>query len=129
MSTITQPLDALAWYGRNIIAHYHDKISTKRLDLHKITQAPRRRLLAASSDQPICIIGAGVGGLYAAMMLRSVGIPFKIIEASDRAGGRLFTYYFDESVPYDYYVMSFTSPVRMCSHISRRRMWVQCASP
>jgi NADPH-dependent 2,4-dienoyl-CoA reductase/sulfur reductase-like enzyme len=62
------------------------------------------------------ILGAGAAGLYAAIMLDSLGIDYDILEASDRAGGRIFTYRFNEtawaaSTPadpayYDYYVRS-----------------------
>ncbi|KAL0937082.1 L-amino acid oxidase [Colletotrichum truncatum] len=59
------------------------------------------------------IIGAGAAGLYAAILLDSLGIDYDIHEVSDRVGGRIFTYRFDEeswakSTPadpayYDYY--------------------------
>jgi hypothetical protein len=65
------------------------------------------------------IIGAGAAGLYAAMLLDSLGIDYDIHEASDRIGGRIFTYHFDQetwdkSTPsdpayYDYYVSSSTT--------------------
>lgn len=45
--------------------------------------------------KPICIIGAGTAGLYAAMILDTLGIDYEILEASKRVGGRLFTYRFD----------------------------------
>lgn len=60
------------------------------------------------------IVGGGVSGLYAAMLLDSLGIDYDIHEASGRIGGRVYTYHFDqaawdESTPsdpayYDYYV-------------------------
>jgi hypothetical protein len=60
------------------------------------------------------IVGGGVAGLYAGMLLDSLGIDYDIHEASDRIGGRVFTYRFDQeawdkSTPsdpayYDYYV-------------------------
>jgi monoamine oxidase len=37
----------------------------------------------------IIIIGAGAAGLYAGFILKSKGIDFKILEASNRSGGRL----------------------------------------
>lgn len=37
----------------------------------------------------ILIIGAGVAGIYAGHLLHKEGIPFQILEASDRHGGRL----------------------------------------
>jgi monoamine oxidase len=55
-----------------------------------------------------------VAGLYAAILLDSLDIDYDIHEASDRTGGRVFTYRFDQeawdkSTPsdpayYDYYV-------------------------
>lgn len=60
------------------------------------------------------IVGAGAAGLYAAILLDSLGIDYDIHEGSDRIGGRIFTHRFDqtawdESTPedpayYDYYV-------------------------
>ncbi|KAM5361872.1 hypothetical protein ACJA88_014290 [Fusarium oxysporum] len=59
------------------------------------------------------IVGGGVAGLYAGMLLDSLGIDYDIHEACDRIGGRVFTYRFDQeawdkSTPsdpayYDYY--------------------------
>ena len=47
----------------------------------------------------------GAGGLYAALILDDLGIPYQIIEAQDRVGGRLFTYTFpnDTGKPYNYF--------------------------
>lgn len=56
------------------------------------------------------IIGAGAAGLYAAMLLDSLDIDYDIYEASERVGGRIYTYRFSESddptdpAYYDYYV-------------------------
>ncbi|KAK7678543.1 hypothetical protein QCA50_018415 [Cerrena zonata] len=53
-------------------------------------------------DDPICIIGAGAAGLYAAMILQDLGLKYEILEASDRIGGRILTHRFnDEDVGYD----------------------------
>lgn len=62
------------------------------------------------------IIGAGAAGLYAAMLLDSLGIDYDIHEGSGRIGGRIYTYRFnqtawDKATPedpdyYDYYVSS-----------------------
>ncbi|EMD32510.1 hypothetical protein CERSUDRAFT_99235 [Gelatoporia subvermispora B] len=49
----------------------------------------------AIEDLPICIIGAGAAGLYAAMILEDLGIKYDILEASDRVGGRIYTYRFN----------------------------------
>jgi len=51
---------------------------------------------------PVGIIGAGVAGIRAAMLLSNAKIPFEIIEASPRVGGRLLTHRFGDK-PYDYF--------------------------
>ena len=57
----------------------------------------------------VAIIGAGVAGLRTAMLLQRMGIPYKIFEASDRPGGRVYTYQFASRPPgnpqgnHDYY--------------------------
>lgn len=48
------------------------------------------------------IIGAGMAGLYTAMILKSLEISYEIIEASDRIGGRVYTHRFTDD-PGDYY--------------------------
>lgn len=60
------------------------------------------------------IIGAGAAGLYSALLLQSLDIEFEILEADGRAGGRIYTHYFDpegwkkstpqEAAYYNYYV-------------------------
>ena len=52
------------------------------------------------------IIGAGIAGLYLAMLCDCLGIDYDILEASDRAGGRVYTYQFpkgDTSIRHNYY--------------------------
>jgi protoporphyrinogen oxidase len=61
----------------------------------------------------IGIVGAGAAGLCTAMILQKLGRAFEILEARPRdpgqpapVGGRMFTHYFDQSVPpqqYDYF--------------------------
>ncbi|KAG2737082.1 hypothetical protein P692DRAFT_20884016 [Suillus brevipes Sb2] len=46
-----------------------------------------------SSTNPIGILGAaGASGLYAALILQDLGIPYRIIEAQGKVGGRLFMF-------------------------------------
>lgn len=69
----------------------------------------------------VCIIGAGIAGLYAALLLDSLDIEYDIYEASDRIGGRIFTHRFDQeawdqSTPddpeyYDYFVGASFAPM------------------
>ena len=69
---------------------------------------------ALAQNITVGIIGAGVTGLYSAILLQSLNINYEIIEANNRAGGRIWTHYFDpdawaKSQPgepeyYDYFV-------------------------
>ena len=49
----------------------------------------------AAANLTVGIIGAGASGLYAGVLLQSLGIDYEILEANDRAGGRIYTHYFD----------------------------------
>lgn len=50
----------------------------------------------------IGIVGGGMAGLYAGMLLDTLGIGYHIFEASgERLGGRVYTYYFDNA-PHQY---------------------------
>jgi monoamine oxidase len=57
--------------------------------------APSRPPVAApqrdEGGPPVLIIGAGVAGLTAGYRLRQAGIPFRIIEAQNRVGGRMYS--------------------------------------
>ncbi|KAF8630481.1 hypothetical protein AX15_002897 [Amanita polypyramis BW_CC] len=55
--------------------------------------------------KPVGILGAGACGLYTAMILEDLGIPYRILEARRRVGGRLFTYNFPNSFgqPFNYF--------------------------
>lgn len=55
-----------------------------------------------SSKFHVGIIGAGMAGLYTAMILKSLGITFEVLEGSDRIGGRVYTHRFSND-PGDYY--------------------------
>ncbi|KAI9764900.1 MAG: hypothetical protein M1839_005687 [Geoglossum umbratile] len=56
-------------------------------------------------EYKLCIVGAGMAGLYIALILDTLDIPgisFDFFEASDRIGGRCFTHEFSK-IPHDYY--------------------------
>jgi len=63
-----------------------------------------RKLIASGTDRNIKekpligIIGGGFAGMYAGLILQSLGIEFEIFESSDRVGGRIYTWY---STDYD----------------------------
>lgn len=40
-----------------------------------------------ANDEPVCIIGAGPGGLLSAVALKARGIPFEIVDAGRQPGG------------------------------------------
>ncbi len=49
---------------------------------------------AKRTIDPVAIIGAGVAGLRVAMILKHLGIPYVVFEASERYGGRVYTHHF-----------------------------------
>ena len=62
-------------------------------------------VLPSVPQLPVCIVGAGVSGLYIAMILDSLGIKYEILEGSGRIGGRLYTHNFPKNAgKYQYYV-------------------------
>ncbi|RWS20046.1 hypothetical protein B4U80_12166, partial [Leptotrombidium deliense] len=48
------------------------------------------------------VVGAGIAGLYTALLLQELGIDYEILEASEKIGGRLETHYFDKNESYNY---------------------------
>jgi monoamine oxidase len=46
-------------------------------------------IAAKESREPILIVGAGIAGLTAGYYLQQAGIPIRIVEASNRVGGRI----------------------------------------
>ncbi|KAF5026952.1 hypothetical protein F66182_982 [Fusarium sp. NRRL 66182] len=63
---------------------------------------PDERFVAASKNKTFGILGGGISGLTAGLMLDSVGVHnWKILESSDRIGGRIMTAYLNNSSPED----------------------------
>jgi len=56
---------------------------------------------AAQGAPRVAIVGAGMAGLAAAHTLRWRGIPFVLLEARDRIGGRAYTDWKSLNVPFD----------------------------
>lgn len=109
-SNITPPdivPDVHGLYGRYLIQrHIEEKIKKETVPFPLPWSLPSLKpspLKTDDQDGPVGILGAGVGGLYAAMILDSLNIPFEILEASDRTGGRVFTHEFSKK-EHDYYV-------------------------
>ena len=98
----TTPDDIFAYFGRSIIQEYvSSSPAGKREEAFMPLPPP------AVTDEPVGILGAGVGGLYTALILQSLNISYEIIEASHRTGGRLFTHKFPDGGLYDYLVSVF----------------------
>ncbi|KAG8950324.1 hypothetical protein FRC04_007766 [Tulasnella sp. 424] len=101
--------DVYGLHGKNLTEeHLATKVSGPGGTIIPPTMPPnfaQSRADDKSVPGTVGILGAGVGGLYAAMMLHSLGIPFEILEASNRTGGRVFTFPFSEK-KHDYYLNS-----------------------
>jgi len=96
MADIASPNAFFVHYGQSLMRHYG--APWQRRDT--LLPLPPR----AQGSEPVGILGAGVGGLYTALILQSLNVSYEIIEASNRTGGRLFTHQFSGGGPYDYFV-------------------------
>ena len=97
--------NAFAYRGRRLLLTYHQR-NQHIPDDQLFELIPHIRVKPVSLQHPVCIIGAGMAGLYTAMILDSLGIPYQIIEANTQArvGGRLYTHHFPGGGLYDYCV-------------------------
>jgi len=99
---MSAPLELDAQSRNSIFQHHARSMILNYTNTLKEKQAPAP--FRSPGGERVGIIGAGMGGLYSALMLQSLGVPFEIIDASHRVGGRLFTYKFPQGGKYDYYV-------------------------
>ena len=98
--------NVFAYWHNHLLRTYVEKNDpldghTPRPKLKEFTDIVRR---GDPPNLPICIIGAGVAGLYAAMILGSLGINYQIVEANGRVGGRVATHEFPNGDASDYFV-------------------------
>jgi hypothetical protein len=68
--------------------------SSEPFSWHELSAHSGRSQPLVQEKARVAIIGAGVAGLRTAMLLERLNIPYKIFEANDGPGGRLFTYHF-----------------------------------
>ncbi|MBT6962085.1 MAG: NAD(P)-binding protein, partial [Rhodospirillaceae bacterium] len=70
-------------------------MTTNRRTALKLGSAAAATLAAskaqAQKDPDVIVIGAGLSGLYSAMLLAEAGATVQVIEGRDRVGGRLFS--------------------------------------
>lgn len=105
-------------HSRAILTKYYDDVPAQELlekvaphlidpDILKgagITPArPKPAPQEGDRNKVIGIIGAGVAGLYAAMILEDLDVNYEILEATEDVGGRLLTHHFNGGAN-DYYV-------------------------
>lgn len=104
--------DVYSLYGRYIIEeHMLDKLDNDNpIEIPMPETETDTFNSGYTGNKTVGILGGGVGGLYAAMMLDSVNVPYEVLEARDRVGGRLFTHKFENGNFYDYFVSSLRLP-------------------
>lgn len=100
-------IDVFAARSRYALTRFHSETAVQNiLSGQHPSESPTKLpvLPRVSENLPVCIIGAGVAGLYTAMILQDLGIPYDLLEAGNRVGGRLFTHKFKAGKEYDYFV-------------------------
>ncbi|KAF2638428.1 L-amino acid oxidase-like protein LaoA [Massarina eburnea CBS 473.64] len=64
---------------------------------------PNETFVAQTKEKKFGILGAGISGLLIALILDSVNITnWKILESSNRVGGRMYTSYLNNTAPEEY---------------------------
>ena len=96
----TSPDSFFAQYGRYIIRDFTSEPSVEKREAFPLPP----RALTDDVQPPVGILGAGVGGLYTALILQSLNVSYEIIESTNRTGGRLYTHKFTDGGFYDYFV-------------------------
>ena len=86
-------------YANNIRHHYARHILNKESIQDHLRILKPSNQTANAKKIKIGIIGAGITGLYAALLLKDLGIDFQLLEANkEYIGGRLFTYHFNHDL-------------------------------
>ncbi|CAG8645551.1 10764_t:CDS:2 [Ambispora leptoticha] len=78
------------------LRYYQKKIPN--FSVAPFDRPPRLPINKPTTKPKICIIGAGMSGLFSALLLQKAGIQqITILECQDRVGGRVHTQYFSEN--------------------------------
>ncbi|WP_298421286.1 FAD-dependent oxidoreductase [uncultured Kordia sp.] len=90
------------WIIKNYGEEYKETLLKQRSEIENIGLL-KEQIIEVSDDtekKPLVgIIGGGFAGMYAGLILQSLGIEFEIFEASNRVGGRIDTWYSTEYDP------------------------------
>ncbi|WP_063902139.1 FAD-dependent oxidoreductase [Burkholderia ubonensis] len=92
------------WILANHGATYRARIDLQRAKAAEVraTRGAAAYKLSAKADAPqVGIVGGGFAGMFAGLILQSLGIEFELFEASDRVGGRIHTWYSSDYDPND----------------------------
>lgn len=84
------------WLLTNYGQSYRKEL--QRLQLRSEAARFKQQLNSANPDEPtdiplVGIVGGGFAGLFAGLILQSLGIESEVFESSDRVGGRISTWY------------------------------------
>jgi heterodisulfide reductase subunit A-like polyferredoxin len=88
------PYSHFANYSVAQYALANEELLSRLPPLSKTVDALQAYLTPWSKEHPVCIIGAGPAGLYTAMILESLNIPYRLLEASSRVGGTHSLHFF-----------------------------------
>ncbi|XP_072020358.1 L-amino-acid oxidase-like [Amphiura filiformis] len=72
--------------------NHNDNCTSSTSHAETLLDIARNGLPKTSEPKHVIIIGAGIAGLTAAKLLKDAGHKVTILEASDRIGGRIYTY-------------------------------------
>ncbi len=83
------------WLIKNYGSDYQKTLLQQRSKNKRLMRKSGFSLEAKEeAGQPVVgIVGGGFAGMYAGLILQSLGIEFEIFESSDRVGGRIKTWY------------------------------------
>lgn len=77
-------------------------VGSTRVDRNNLPSRPDEKSSPFPENFKVCIVGAGIAGLYSALILDHLNISYDILEAAPRPGGRILTHYFSTK-KHDYY--------------------------
>ncbi len=84
------------WILKNYGGRYREELEKQRLraKAKQFGNAMLKSTAEKTTDTPLVgIVGGGFAGMYAGLILQSLGIEFELFEATDRVGGRIKTWY------------------------------------